>query len=95
MGLSLILGFVIGPIFIASNTMVHLICHDDMRGKVFSALEIVIHFAFLVAMLISSWLSEYIARTWILVAVSVIFVLVGIIGWTRIEKRPDLANPLQ
>jgi len=40
MGLSLILGFVIGPIFIASNTMVHLICHDDMRGKVFSALEI-------------------------------------------------------
>lgn len=69
MMLAVVWGIVIGPVFIAANTVVHLMSKDDMRGKMFSALEIVIHFAFLVAMMVSSFLEKYIQIVWILVGV--------------------------
>jgi len=89
--LSFALGLIIGPIFIAANTIIHVICNDAMRGKVFSALEIVIHFAFLISMLFSSWLTGFIAPVWILTAVGALFAAVGIIGAVRIKFSPDLA----
>jgi len=81
MFLSILLGTIVGPIFIACNTMVHIVADEEMRGKVFSALEIVIHLAFLSSMLISSWISKYVAEVWILSAVGVIFAVVGICGY--------------
>lgn len=84
--LAFLLGLVIGPVFIASQTMIHLVSAENMRGKVFSGLEVVIHFAFLVAMFISSWLSEFIGRVWILIFVGIIFALVGIIGFLCVKK---------
>jgi MFS transporter, DHA3 family, macrolide efflux protein len=84
--LSLGLGLVTGPIFIAANTIVQLVSDENMRGKVFSALEIVIHFAFLTAMLASSLLSEYVARVWILVGVGVLFCMVGLVGFLRYKN---------
>lgn len=78
--LALILGMVIGPIFIAANTIVHFVSDEQMRGKVFSAMEIVIHFAFLVAMLVSSIISEHVPRSLILIAVGLIFAGVGMLG---------------
>ena len=81
--LTLALGVVIGPIFIASNTIIHKVADEQMQGKVFSSLEIVIHFAFMVSMLISSWLSEIISPAVILSAVALIFSGVGIIGLLR------------
>ena len=89
--LSITLGLVLGPIFIASNTIVHLVSDENMRGKVFGALEIVMHFAFLVAMLVSALLSEYIARVWILVGVGGIFALVGMVGMIRYKNGRGLA----
>ena len=80
-----LLGIIVGPIFIASNTMVHIEADEEMRGKVFSALEMVIHFAFLVSMLISSWLSTFIPEVWILSGVGVIFTIVGVIGFLKKE----------
>ena len=80
MGLSFILGLVIGPIVIASNTIVHEICSNEMRGKVFSALEFVMHLAFLIAMFASSTLSEHYPRVYILVGVGGVFLLVGVAG---------------
>lgn len=90
-GLAMILGIVVGPIFIASNTIVHLTSDENMRGKVFSALEVVIHFAFLVSMLISSRLAEFVPRLYILVTVGVFFMLVGLIGLIRYKDGRDLA----
>ncbi|OGX07954.1 MAG: hypothetical protein A2Z88_04765 [Omnitrophica WOR_2 bacterium GWA2_47_8] len=78
--LAFFLGFCIGPIFIAANTVTHIVSDENMRGKVFTALEVVIHFAFLVAMFISSFLAEYIPRVWILAGVGVILGLVSIIN---------------
>ncbi len=90
-GLAFFLGVVIGPIFIASNTIVHVASDEAMRGKVFSSLEIVIHFAFLASMLVSSWLAERLDPFWILVSVGVLFTVVGIAGMVRYRHGGDLA----
>ncbi len=89
-GLAFFLGIVIGPIFIACNTIVHVVSDESMRGKVFSSLEVVIHFAFLTSMLISSWLAERVDAFWILVSVGAIFTVVGIVGVVRYRHGGDL-----
>jgi len=83
MALATLLGLIVGPIFIASNTLVHIEADEEMRGKVFSALEMVIHFAFLISMLISSWLSNFVEEVWILAVVGVIFSIVGFVGYIK------------
>ncbi|MFP4473837.1 MAG: MFS transporter [Candidatus Omnitrophota bacterium] len=90
--LSLALGAVIGPIFIASNTVVHQVADEEMQGKVFSLLEIVIHFAFLVAMLISSWLSEIVSPGSILSAVALVFSGVGVFGLIRYRTSSSVTG---
>ena len=90
--LALLLGVVIGPIFIAANTIAQVVSTEAMRGKVFASLEIVIHFAFLVAMLASSILSEFIPRFWILVGVGVAFTGIGLWGLGNYKKWGDLAK---
>ena len=72
-----------GPIVIAANTVVHEVCTQEMSGKVFSALEFVMHLAFLIAMLLSSVLAEHLSCAWVLFGVGGIFVGVGIIGLLR------------
>ncbi len=89
--LAFILGVSIGPVFIAANTIVHVVSDESMRGKVFSALEVVIHFAFLLAMLISSRLSEVVPVGAILTGVGILFALTGLIGLIRYKNGGDLA----
>ncbi|MFC1510555.1 MFS transporter [Candidatus Omnitrophota bacterium] len=86
MFLSMILGMVVGPIFVASYTMVHVLCDESMRGKVFSYLEIVIHLAFLISMLISSALAKYVDGVYILVAVGIIFAIIGLLGFIKVKS---------
>jgi MFS family permease len=87
--LSVGIGLSIGPIFIAANTLAHQVSDENMRGKVFTALEMVIHFAFLVTMLISSFLTRIIQPMHILVWVGVFVAIVGIIGLA--SKEPNVA----
>jgi len=89
--LSFIWGFTIGPIFIATNTIVHLVSDKDMQGKVFSAIEMVIHAAFLMAMLLSSWLAEMIDHGWILSGIGAALVVAGWVGLKKIKKTTTLA----
>ncbi len=86
-GLAFVLGFVVGPVVIASNTVVHTVCKAHMSGKVFAALEFVMHLAFLAAMLASSYAAEFISRQWILMAVGAIFLSVGIIGVLKNNEK--------
>ena len=87
MGLSLVLGFVVGPVVIASNTAVNQFASRAMSGKVFAALEFVMYLAFLVAMLATSCLADYIARVWILIGVGGIFLGVGVVGLMRYRTK--------
>ena len=91
-GLSVLMGIVVGPIVIAANTVVHLACSKDMQGKIFSALEIVIHFGFLVTMLLSSKLSEFIGGFWILSSVGAVFCGVGLWGMAQYKKRDTIGT---
>ena len=86
MGLSFILGLVVGPIVIASNTVINKVSSMEMSGKVFAALEFVMHAAFLLAMLASSLLADVVSRVWILVGVGGIFLSVCVIGIVTFKK---------
>ena len=91
--LAFVLGLVVGPIMIAANTMAHQVSDEKMRGKVFSSFEAVMHFAFLVSMMVSSVLAEYIDRIWILVGIGIIFSAVGLIGlfrYNKVKEQPEL-----
>lgn len=85
-GLAILLGMIAGPIVIAANTVVHKVANSEMQGKVFSTMEFAIHLAFLVAMLISSKLSEFIPRSWILMTIGVVFCFVGIWGMWQYRR---------
>lgn len=84
--LSFLFGFVLSPIITACNTLVHKLSHQDMRGKVFASLEIVMHLGFLLFMFLSSILAEKVGGVWILVGVGVVFGLVGVSGLFRRPK---------
>ena len=90
--LSLLLGLIVGPIFIASNTTIQLVSDESMRGKVFSALEVIIHLAFLASMLFSSWLSQFVGRVWILMGVGIIFAVVGIFGFIFVGVKGKISG---
>ena len=86
--LASVLGFVVSPLIIIGSTLVHQASSDQMRGKVFSSLEIVCHFAFLVFMLITAKLAEtgLVEKFWILVAVGCVLFVLGIINLIRKQK---------
>lgn len=84
--LSSALGILVSPIMIASNTIIHNSSDTEMRGKVFSSLEIVMHLGFLLFMFISSMLAERISRVSILVVVGCIFSIVGIVNFIFSRK---------
>jgi hypothetical protein len=77
----------LSPIMIASNTLVHKLSDNAMMGRVFSSLEVVMHFGFLLAMFISASLAEFLGRFWILIGVGLIVVLFGIFGLIREARR--------
>ena len=82
------LGLIIGPIFIAANTIIHLASKQDMRGRVFSSLEIVMHLGFLIAMFASAYASDKfkIPNAHILVTVGIVFALAGFVGLIKYRK---------
>lgn len=78
--LSLLLGFFISPIIIASNTIVHKASDNRMLGKTFSSLEIAIHLGFLIFMFVSSLLAERFSAVAVLVAIGIIFSVCGLLS---------------
>jgi MFS family permease len=90
--LAIILGAVVGPIVISANTVIHKVATTEMQGKVFSAMEFAIHAAFLLMMLASSKLSEFVPHAWILMGVGVVFCGVGVWGMWRCRQKGFLTE---
>ena len=84
--LSLLLGMVISPIMNIANTLVHTASTDKKRGKVFSSLEIVIHFAFLIFMFISSFIAERIDPMRVMIFVGWVLIICGVLNFMRNAK---------
>jgi MFS family permease len=78
--LALCLGLIIAPIMIASNTIIHNVSDNEMLGKIFSSLEIVMHLGFLSFMFISSLLAERFPHVLILVSVGGLLSLLGAVS---------------
>jgi MFS family permease len=76
--LALCLGLIIAPIMIASNTIIHNVSDNEMLGKIFSSLEIVMHLGFLSFMFISSVLAEKFSQVLILVVVGGLLSVLGL-----------------
>lgn len=89
--LTFLVGFVTGPIFIAANTIIHQVSRDEMRGRVFSSLEVVMHLGFLITMFLSAFLSDKlkVQNFLILTVVGIIFVAIGIIGFIQQMRGKD------
>ncbi len=78
--LSAILGAAVSPIMASVNTLTHETIQKDIRGRVFSSLELVIHLAFMLFMFIAAYAARYIDNMWILVAVGSVFAVCGLAG---------------
>jgi MFS family permease len=88
--LSFLLGLLVSPIMIASNTIIHNVSDNEMRGKIFSSMEIIMHLGFLLFMFISSILADRFSHTLILVVVGVLFSILGVINFICHRKIPWL-----
>jgi predicted MFS family arabinose efflux permease len=88
--LSFLLGLLVSPIMIVSNTIIHNVSDNEMRGKIFSSMEIVMHLGFLLFMFISGLLAERFSHTLILVIVGCLFSVLGIINFIFHRKIPWL-----
>jgi MFS transporter, DHA3 family, macrolide efflux protein len=78
-------GAAISPIIISTNTMVHELIPEQAHGRVFASLEAVMHLAYLIFMILSAILAEFIGSLNILLAVGIMFIFVGLIGIRRIN----------
>ena len=78
---AMILGIAMAPIGISTNTLIHEMVDEKMRGRIFSSLGIAMNLAFLIFMLGAAKLAERVDSGWILYGVSVFYVASGILGF--------------
>ncbi|MDP8229805.1 MAG: MFS transporter [Candidatus Gorgyraea atricola] len=77
--LSAILGMFASPIVVSANTLLHEVMKDDMRGRIFSSLDVIMHVGFLVFMLLTSMIAEWVDKGLILAGVGIIFSFIGLV----------------
>ena len=87
--LSTILGLFASPIVVSSNTLLHEVMASEMRGRIFSFLDVIMHLGFLVFMLLASLIAERVGEGSLLIAIGIIFSLIGIIRLV-VGKSKDL-----
>lgn len=78
-GLSALLGIFSSPIIVSSNTMLHEVMLDKMRGRVFSSLDIIMHIAFLLFMVLTSLIAESVSKVLILIVIGAVFSIIGLV----------------
>lgn len=78
--LSGMLGMAISPVMTSANTLTHESIPEEVRGRIFSSMEAVIHLAFLVFMFMAAYAAKFIGRFWILIITGAVFAICGIGG---------------
>ena len=80
-----LIGFFLSPVYVTANTIVHETVGQDLRGRIFSSLGIVMNIGFLLFMFLSSILTEYVGNFLILVFCGSIIALFGLIGFLSVS----------
>jgi len=60
------LGAAVAPVVVSSNTLIHEITQDGLRGRIFTLLGALMSASMLVFMFLTAYLAEWIHRAWIL-----------------------------
>jgi len=89
--LSIALGIFSAPIIVSSNTLLHEVMPNEMRGRIFSSLEIIMHAGFILFMLFASLAAERIGRDWVLVVIGALFSIIGLVKLIKLWKEEDRA----
>jgi len=84
---SMILGVFASPIAVSSNTLLHEAMKDEMRGRIFSLLDVIMHVAFLIFMVLTSVIAEWIGKGAILVVVGLILSAIGLV---KLLRNPEI-----
>jgi len=82
-GLIVLFGIFVAPIAVSASTVVHEVSHQDMRGRVFSSIGIIMNFSLLLFMLLASRLADFIDHAWILIGTSMLFIFFGLLGGNK------------
>jgi len=82
-GLIVLFGIFVAPIAVSASTMVHEVSHQNMRGRVFSSIGIIMNFSLLLFMLLASRLADFIDHAWILIGTSMLFIFFGLLGGNK------------
>ncbi|MFC1667086.1 MFS transporter [Candidatus Omnitrophota bacterium] len=85
--LSTLLGISASPIIVSSSTLLHEVMVEEMRGRVFTLLDIVMHIGFLFSMLITSLVAERIEKGTVLIVVGAVFSVIGVVKLIREIKQ--------
>ena len=75
-----LLGVFFSPVIVAANTIIHNVSDNEMMGKIFSSMEIVMHLGFLIFMFISSIIAEKFSHGIILISVGCLIAILGVVG---------------
>ena len=86
-GFMFLTGAAISPVMICANTIMHEVVDAKMRGRIFSAIGIVMNIGMLLFMFIASTLAEFVDRMWILVGAGSLFLGCGLIGLVLDQKK--------
>ena len=78
--LLLMLGVAVAPIFTCTQTLIHVLVPDEVRGRTFSSMEAVMHLAFLVMMFLTALIAKYVSNLTILMSCAGIFAVLGLLG---------------
>ena len=89
-GFSAILGIFASPIVVSSNTLLHEVMADKMRGRIFSSIEIIMHIGFLVFMVLTSFAAEWISKGAILVTIGLIFSVIGLVKLIKERSSKEI-----
>ena len=81
------LGATAAPILTCTNTLIHQMVPDEVRGRIFSSMEAIMHLAFLVFMFFTATLSKLFLGYQILMISSLSFALIGVGGSLLIRRR--------
>ncbi len=78
--LIMLVGAAVAPILTCTNVLIHTLVPDEVRGRIFSSMEAVMHLAFIVFMFMTAYLSKHVSNLTILLASGTMFIIIGFTG---------------
>ncbi|MGB2601937.1 MAG: MFS transporter [Candidatus Omnitrophota bacterium] len=88
--LIMFVGAAAAPILTCANTLIHVLVPDEVRGRIFSSMEAVVHLAFLAFMFLTAALSKIISNFAILITCGLIFACVGVAGQVFAKREEEI-----